>query len=125
MMHETLHRVGTQVVLRCDEHGPLLDAAGLHDLIGEALGHAAQWIAVPGTRLPAAFFELRNGMAGQWLQALVNYRLRFAVLCDTDALRRRSIPLDALITETNRGRNGAFVADWPALLARLHAGAAD
>ncbi|WMJ68924.1 DUF4180 domain-containing protein [Stenotrophomonas sp. 24(2023)] len=114
-MHDALHHINDSRVLRCDDAGPVLDAAGLHDLVGTALGHGAQWIAVPCTRLPAQFFDLRSGMAGHWLQTLVNYRLRVAVLGDVSALRQRSRALDALITETNRGRDGAFVADWPAL----------
>lgn len=118
-MDDVLHWVGNIPVLRCAEDGPPLDAAGLHDLVGTALGHGALWIAVPCARLPAHFFDLRSGMAGHWLQTLVNYRLRFALLGDVSALRQRSTPLDALITETNRGRDGVFLADWPALQARL------
>ncbi len=74
---------------------------------------------MPVQRLSADFFELRSGMAGQWLQMLVNYRLRFAVLGDVSAYRAQSESLDAWITECNRGHNGCFVSDWDALLARL------
>ena len=95
----------------------------LRDLVGDALGHQTEWIAVPVQRLSANFFELRSGMAGQWLQMLVNYRLRFAVLGDVSAYRAQSESLDAWITECNRGRDGCFVADWDALLARLPASA--
>jgi len=74
---------------------------------------------VPVQRLSADFFELSSGMAGQWLQMLVNYRLRFAVLGDVSAYRAQSESLDAWITECNRSHNGYFVSDWDALLARL------
>lgn len=69
-----------------------------------------------GPRTPHACFSC---MAGQWLQMLVNYRLHFAVLADVSAYRAQSESLDAWITECNRGRDGCFVADWDALLARL------
>lgn len=76
---------------------------------------------MPVQRLPADFFELRSGMAGQWLQMLVNYRLHFAVLGDVSGYRAQSESLDAWITECNRGRDGCFVAGWDALLALLSA----
>ncbi|RXK57330.1 DUF4180 domain-containing protein, partial [Stenotrophomonas sp. MA5] len=90
-------------------------------LVGDALGHPAEWIVVPVQRLSPDFFDLRSGVAGQWMQMLVNYRLRFAVLGDVSAHRARSESLDAWITECNRGREGCFVADWDALRARLAA----
>lgn len=120
-MHPHLEHIGTTRILRVDPQGPMLDASALCDLVGDALGHQAEWIAVPVQRLPADFFELRSGMAGQWLQMLVNYRLHFAVLGDVSAYRARSESLDAWITECNRGRDGCFVADWGALLPRLSA----
>ncbi len=120
-MHPHLEQFGTTRLLRIETQGPALDVNGLRDLVGDALGHQAEWIAIPVQRLSPDFFELRSGMAGQWLQMLVNYRLRFAVLGDVSAYRAQSESLDAWITECNRGHNGCFVADWDALLARLPA----
>lgn len=122
-MNDSIEHLGTIRVLRIAPQGPALDANGLRDLVGDALGHQAEWIAVPVQRLSADFFELRSGMAGQWLQMLVNYRLRFAVLGDVSGYRAQSESLDAWITECNRGRDGCFVADWDALQTRLSASA--
>ncbi|WP_099590144.1 DUF4180 domain-containing protein [Stenotrophomonas maltophilia] len=121
-MPPSLEQLGTIRVLRIEPQGPALDANGLRDLVGDALGHQAEWIAIPVQRLSPDFFELRSGMAGQWLQMLVNYRLRFAVLGD-GGYRAQSESLDAWITECNRGRDGCFVADWDALQTRLSASA--
>ena len=118
-MNDSIEYIGTIRLLRIEPQGPTLDANGLRDLVGDALGHQAEWIAIPVQRLSPDFFELRSGMAGQWLQMLVNYRLRFAVLGDVSAYRAQSESLDAWITECNRGHNGCFVSDWDALLARL------
>ncbi|KRG50991.1 DUF4180 domain-containing protein [Stenotrophomonas beteli] len=120
-MHTHIEQIGSTCILRSADTGPLLDGNALRDLVGDALGHQAEWIAVPVQRLSPDFFELRSGMAGQWLQMLVNYRLRFAVLGDVSGYRAQSESLDAWITECNRGRDGCFVADWDALLARLPA----
>ncbi|CRP97406.1 DUF4180 domain-containing protein [Stenotrophomonas sp. FR010] len=86
-MHPHLEHIGTTRILRVDPQGPMLNAGALRNLVGDALGHQAEWIAVPVQRLSTDFFELRSGMAGQWLQMLVNYRLRFAVLGDVSAYR--------------------------------------
>lgn len=118
-MNDSIEHFGTTRLLRIAPQGAALDANGLRDLVGDALGYQAEWIAVPVQRLSPEFFELRSGMAGQWLQMLVNYRVRFAVLGDVSAYRAQSESLDAWITECNRGRDGCFVADWDALLARL------
>lgn len=118
-MNDSIEHFGTTRLLRIAPQGPALDANGLRDLVGDALGYQAEWIAVPVQRLSPEFFELRSGMAGQWLPMLVNYRVRFAVLGDVSAYRAQSESLDAWITECNRGRDGCFVADWDALLARL------
>ncbi|WP_414487917.1 DUF4180 domain-containing protein [Stenotrophomonas maltophilia] len=120
-MHPHLEKIGDTTLLRVHDQGRVLDANGLRDLVGDALGHPAEWIVVPVQRLSPDFFDLRSGMAGQWLQMLVNYRLHFAVLGDVSTYRAQSESLDAWITECNRGRNGCFVADWDALLARLSA----
>ncbi|HEL7629336.1 DUF4180 domain-containing protein [Stenotrophomonas maltophilia] len=120
-MNDSIEYIGTIRLLRIEPQGPTLDANGLRDLVGDALGHQAEWIAIPVQRLSPDFFELRSGTAGQWLQMLVNYRLHFAVLGDVSTYRAQSESLDAWITECNRGRNGCFVADWDALLARLSA----
>ncbi|MEN5339524.1 DUF4180 domain-containing protein [Stenotrophomonas sp. TWI143] len=120
-MNDSIEYIGTIRLLRIEPQGPTLDANGLRDLVGDALGHQAEWIAIPVQRLSPDFFELRSGMAGQWLQMLVNYRLHFAVLGDVSTYRAQSESLDAWITECNRGREGCFVADWDALRARLAA----
>ncbi|WP_414554816.1 DUF4180 domain-containing protein [Stenotrophomonas forensis] len=118
-MNDSIEHFGSIRLLRIAPQGPALDANRLRDLVGDALGHQAEWIAIPVQRLSPDFFELRSGMAGQWLQMLVNYRLRFAVLGDVSGYRAQSESLDAWITECNRGQSGCFVADWDALLARL------
>ncbi|MDA5341104.1 DUF4180 domain-containing protein [Stenotrophomonas maltophilia] len=101
-MPPSLEQIGSTRILRVESQGPALDANGLRDLVGDALGHQAEWIAIPVQRLSADFFELRSGIAGQWLQMLVNYRLRFAVLGDVSGFRAQSESLDAWITECNR-----------------------
>lgn len=59
-MHIHVEQIGSTRVLRSADTGPLLDGNALRDLVGDALGHQAEWIAVPVQRLSADFFELRS-----------------------------------------------------------------
>ncbi len=65
------------------EAGPALkDENDVSLFIAPAFEHDAGMIALPVSRLDAAFFQLRSGIAGAVLQKFVNYRLRVALLGD-------------------------------------------
>ncbi|MNS58898.1 hypothetical protein D3C72_918350 [compost metagenome] len=89
------------------------------DLIGDALGHDAEVVVVPVARLHPEFWQLRTGMAGEFIQKLINYRLRFAVLGDLSAETAQSDALRDFVRESNRGRHVSFVADLDALVTQL------
>lgn len=55
-MPPSLEQLGTTRILRIETQGPALDANGLRDLVGDALGHQAEWIAIPVQRLSPDFF---------------------------------------------------------------------
>jgi hypothetical protein len=89
------------------------------DLIGDALGHDADVVVVPVERLAPAFLQLKTGMAGEFIQKLINYRLRFAVVGDISADVAQSDALRDFVRESNRGRHVSFVADLDALITQL------
>lgn len=92
------------VVLPTD--GPALDPT---DLVAQALGEQADLMSVPVSRLADGFFDLRTGVAGQYAQKFVNYRVRLAVIGDISAHTERSEALRAFVGESNRGRQLWFV----------------
>jgi hypothetical protein len=120
--------------MRIDEHGDLrvkyLDPEGptistpddASDLIGNAWVENVGLLAVPVSRLDAAFFDLSSGVAGEFTQKLVNYQLRLAVIGDVSAFESASGAFRDWVWESNRGRHVWFVADGAALKARLAAG---
>jgi len=114
---EDLHGVR---VLRCTPDGPPLDGeqAAL-DLIGDAMGHDAELVAVPVERVADEFFRLRSGIAGAVMQKFVNYRVRLAVVGDLTRHLAGSTALRDFVHETNRGGHIWFLADDDALDARL------
>ncbi|MGN9844581.1 DUF4180 domain-containing protein [Nonomuraea sp. H19] len=107
----------------CEPDGPLLreDRDAL-DLIGEAWGCGAAWVAVPVERLHDDFFSLRTRVAGEIVQKFVNYRLGLAIVGDISRFAAASSALRDWVHEANRGRDIWFVRDLAELAARRSAG---
>ena len=121
MTHRILELSGRRVLLAA-ENGPVLAAErDAMDLIGDALGERADWIAVPVARLAPAFFDLKSGLAGAVLQKTTNYRLGFAALGDIPAEALESQALRAFIIESNRRGEVLFLPGLADLEARLAA----
>jgi len=102
--------------------GPLLrNEDDARDLIQETFGTDIRLAVVPVERLDPEFFALRTGVAGAFVQKLVQYRLRLVVLGDVSAQTAASDALRDWVREVNRGRDILFVDDLGALEARLNA----
>lgn len=108
-----------QAVLVCPDAGPPIRYAEALDLIGEALGADALWVAVPAARLGEDFFRLPTGVAGEVVQKFVNYRRRLAVVGDISPQVAASDALRDFVRESNRGAHVWFVRDLAELEARL------
>ena len=98
--------------------GPLLRTGG--DAIELFyIDEDTDWIAVPAERLDPSFFDLRSGVAGEFVQKFVNYGRRLAIVGDISAAVEQSTALRDFVRESNRGRQLWFVADSAELSARL------
>lgn len=118
-MTEELIQAGKTKVICFAEQGTTFDDDAMRECISQAIEQQAEWIAIPVTRLPESFFDLRTGVAGLWLQKLVNYRLGLAILGDVEPRQSQSKARDALIVERNRGKSCWFLPDLASLKARL------
>jgi Domain of unknown function (DUF4180) len=103
-------------ILLLPVEGPVLDAT---DLVAQALGEQADLVSLPASRLADGFFDLRTGVAGEYAQKFVNYRVRLAVIGDISAHTERSEALRAFVAESNRGRQLWFVRSQADLDDRL------
>lgn len=73
------------------------------ELIAAGFEQGSTRLLLESDRLPAAFFELRSGFAGEFLQKLQNYRMRLAcVLPAEDAHGER---FREFLSEARRGRS--------------------
>ncbi|WP_433428974.1 DUF4180 domain-containing protein [Nonomuraea sp. CA-141351] len=109
-------------VFVCEAHGePLREARDALDLLGEAFGRGASWVAVPAERLHDDFFTLRTGVAGEIAQKFVNYRIGLAIVGDISRFTAASSALRDWVLESNRGDHIWFVGDLAELAARRSA----
>jgi hypothetical protein len=82
----------------------------LLDLIQEAFAQKASVLVVPVSRLDPAFFQLRSGLAGEFVQKVVNYQLKLVVVGDISAHVAASDALRDFVREANRGQTILFVS---------------
>jgi hypothetical protein len=114
--------VADRPALVLDRTGPLLRSEDdARDVIQETFGTGIELAVVPVERLDPDFFVLRTGVAGAFVQKLVQYRLRLAVVGDIAAHVSASDALRDWVREVNRGRDILFVDDMAALEERLNA----
>lgn len=105
------------------ENGPLLAAErDAVDLMSEASAAPVDWIAVPADQFAPEFFQLKTRLAGLFIQKLVNYGQRLAIVGDMSKHMAASDALRDFVTESNRGRHVWFVADMAELEQRLGRG---
>jgi hypothetical protein len=97
-------------IARVPADGPLLRTGG--DAIELMyIDEDADWIALPVARLDPSFFDLRSGVAGEFLQKFANYGRRLAIVGDISTAVERSDALRDFVRECNRGHQLRFVAD--------------
>ncbi len=102
------------IVLPVD--GALLSSeADALDVMGTLYGEAVDVIAIPVARLAPEFWDLRNRLAGLFVQKLINYRIRPAFVGDLSAQIASSEALAAYVRECQRGKDVFFVRDFAEL----------
>ena len=98
-------------LLVLNSEGPILTRTqDLLDLIQEAFAQKASVLVVPVSRLDPAFFQLRSGLAGEFVQKVVNYQLKLVVVGDISAHVAASDALRDFVREANRGQTILFVS---------------
>lgn len=114
--------IADRAVLVLTADGPLLRSEDdARDLIQETFGSDIRTVVVPVGRLHPDFLVLRTGVAGEFVQKLVQYRLRLAVIGDVTAAVEASDALRDWIREVDRGQDVWFLPSREALEDRLRA----
>lgn len=77
------------------------------DLLGNLYYQGFDRIIIHKKNIVAAFFDLKNGMAGEILQKFSNYRVRLVIVGDFSDYTSQS--LKDFICESNKGKQVNFV----------------
>jgi uncharacterized Fe-S cluster-containing radical SAM superfamily protein len=121
-MTENLVVIEGRRVFVCSTEGAFLGGAqAAVDLIGQARSSGAEMVAVPIERLDPEFFQLRTGMAGEFLQKFVTYQLPIAIVGDTSDYAAQSKALRDFIHESNEHDAIWFLASTDELWSRIKA----
>ena len=88
-------------------------------LVEATLNERAAVVVLPVAQIDPAFFQLRSGMAGAFLQKLIQYRRKIAIVGDVSAFVAASDALRDFVVECDRGGDVLFVGDLAALAERL------
>jgi len=110
---------GTKALLCTADGAPIASDRAASDLLSESFSCGAKLIVIPAERLGEDFFRLRTGLAGAFIQKLVNYRRRLAVVGDISRWAAQSDAFRDFVYEANKGRDVWFVADLAELEAKL------
>ena len=109
-------------LLVVDADGPPIgDPASTRDLIEAAMNAGARTIVVPVERLDPQFLRLGSGIAGEAIQRVLNYKMKFAIVGDVSTYVAESDALRDFIIECERGHDIYFAPTVDALLERLAA----
>jgi hypothetical protein len=79
--------------------------------------HSVQSMILHSANLPAEFFDLKSGFAGEILQKFSNYRMKLAIIGDFTEIKSKS--LRDFIRESNNRRTISFVSSIEEALAIL------
>lgn len=112
---------GRRLLVLEGEEPTLARVQDMLDLIAEALPRRVGMIVVPVVRLDPSFFRLRSGLAGEFVQKIVNYRLKLAVIGDVSKFIAGSAAFADFVRESNHGRDVLFLPDLNALADKLSA----
>ena len=119
MTETVLEMAGVRVLLAPPAARALSTERDATDLIGDALGAGAAWVAVPAAAFDPQVFDLSSRRLGEFAQKFVNYRVGLAILGDISADLDRSGALRDFVRESNQGRHLWFLEDQAALSERL------
>lgn len=87
------------------------------DLLGSLYYQGFDRIIIHEKSITPAFFELKNGMAGEILQKFSNYRVRLAIVGNFSRYTRKS--MQDFMYESNKGKQVNFVSALEEGLIRL------
>ena len=120
IMNAGVHEIHGTRLCEYPEAGPLLSTErDATDAIAAAREHGADMLAIPSKRLSDEFFQLKTGVAGNFIQKFVTYGVRLVIVGDISRQIETSSALRDFVYEANRGKHVWFLEDRTELEKKL------
>jgi hypothetical protein len=117
-MNIVTHNVDGTEIAEMQSRGIIIRSArDAMDIIGQLLGQHITKLILHERQLCPEFWQLSNGLAGEILQKFINYSVGVAFIGEFEKYKSKS--LQALIHESNLGKQVNFLADIERAKARL------
>lgn len=117
-MKIAMHTINDVPIAELDSEEVMIHTpADMLDLLGNVYFQGSDRIILFRENITPAFFDLKNGIAGEMLQKCSNYRVRLAIVGDFSQITSQSV--NDFIRESNRGRHVNFVRTRPEAIRAL------
>lgn len=117
-MHiETHHINGLQIAILTSDNEIISSVEDGSDLLGNLYYQGFDGVLMEAPNISPAFFDLKNGMAGEILQKFSNYRVRLAVVGEYAPFSSKS--WNDFMYESNKGGHISFVSTKSEAIAAL------
>lgn len=117
-MHiETHHINGLQIAILTSKNDIISNVEDGTDLLGNLYYQGFDGVLMEVGNICPAFFDLKNGMAGEILQKFSNYRVRLAIVGEFSKYSSKS--WNDFMYESNKGGHISFVATKSEAMAAL------
>lgn len=110
-----------RVLIQSECTSPVKQEHDALDLIMLARRFRADYLVVRAQSLHHEFYRLDSGFAGAFLQKLMNYGIRIAVVGNIDEWLARSNAFREFVLESNSGKSVWFIATEQDLMRKLSA----
>lgn len=107
-MNIEAHNINNITIAEVKSKNIIIDSAeGGLDLLGSIYYQGFDRMVMHEKNITPAFFDLKNGMAGEILQKFSNYRVRLVIVGNFSNYKSKS--LTDFMYESNKGKNINFV----------------
>jgi hypothetical protein len=107
---DIIEKIGTNIAVLSSLGVVIQETQDALDLLGEASYFNSHKIIIKEDQLTPAFFELKNGIAGEILQKFSTYSVQLAIIGDFSKYKSKS--LRDFILESNKYRRINFVSSF-------------
>ncbi|WP_335956990.1 DUF4180 domain-containing protein [Acinetobacter bereziniae] len=119
MTHMVQHFHNTRILIIPQNQATTYSLHNINDLLSLAFAENIALIALPVTSIEKCFFQLKNRIAGEFIQKFVNYKIRLAFVGNIEKYTHNIKVLTDFVYESNHGKACWFIENYAELEHKL------